>query len=139
MQAVTRNLFGFIRASRVPNLIIIALTQCFTAYFLLGMAINVMVSLEFVALILSTQMIAAAGYIINDYYDQKIDMVNRPQRVVVGVTFKRRLALISHSLLNFGAIGLMLFIDPLISLIQFWFCLFALDLFEPTQKVAIGR
>ena len=33
----------------------------------------------------STVLIAAAGYIINDYFDIKIDLINKPREVVVGI------------------------------------------------------
>jgi 4-hydroxybenzoate polyprenyltransferase len=32
----------------------------------------------------SNILIAAAGYMINDYFDVNIDQVNKPQKVVVG-------------------------------------------------------
>ncbi len=63
-------------------------------------------------------MIAGAGYIINDYYDQKIDMINRPNKVVVGITLKRRMALIFHFFMNSFAIIIGVYIDPVIGLIH---------------------
>ena len=63
-------------------------------------------------------MIGAAGYIINDYFDQKIDMINRPSKVVVGTTFRRRLALFAHLVLTFSGIGIGFFIDPAIGAIH---------------------
>jgi 4-hydroxybenzoate polyprenyltransferase len=112
------NFIGFIQASRVPNQLIIALTQVLTALILLGQDTTTILSLDFLGLIVTTQMIAAAGYIINDYYDQKIDMINRPDKVIVGVKLKRRQALIAHTLLNVGGIAFGWFIDPLIGLVH---------------------
>lgn len=57
-------------------------------------------------LIFTTAAIAAAGYIINDYYDIKIDLINKPNRVVVGKSITRRYALLFHSALNFFAIAM---------------------------------
>src|SRR5690606_19191379 len=51
-------------------------------------------------IVLSTLLIAAAGYIINDYFDVKIDLVNKPKRVIVGRYLKRRMAIGTHQLLN---------------------------------------
>ena len=51
-------------------------------------------------LCLGTVMITAAGYVINDYYDVKIDYVNKPERVVVGRFVKRRSIIILHATLN---------------------------------------
>ncbi len=118
MNEVVTNILGFIKVSRVPNLFIIAIVQIMTGLFLLSYPLSQLISVEFVILILTTQMVAAAGYIINDYYDQKIDMINRPDKVIVGITFKRRLALISHTMLNVIAIFLAYLIDPLIALIH---------------------
>jgi len=52
-----------------------------------------MSELDFFLLSLSTVMIAAAGYIINDYFDLKIDRVNRPDKIIVGKYIKRRIAM----------------------------------------------
>ena len=60
----------------------------------------------FSVLLLSTLLIAAAGYIINDYFDVKTDKINRPETVVVDVSIKRRWAMIFHII--FSATGLLL-------------------------------
>jgi 4-hydroxybenzoate polyprenyltransferase len=115
---VVQNIGGFISVSRVPNLIILAIAQVLAAWILLDRHIESLLNLKFIALIFSTQMIAAGGYIINDYYDQKIDMINRPKKVVVGVLLRRRMAILGHLLLNFFALGIGFWIDPLIGLIH---------------------
>ncbi len=51
-------------------------------------------------------MVAAGGYIINDYYDAKIDFVNRPHKVIVGKYLSRRKALILHVILSIMAIAI---------------------------------
>lgn len=60
----------------------------------------------FYLLILSTVLIAAAGYIINDYFDVKTDLINHPDTVVVDRVIKRRLAILLH--IAFTAIGVTL-------------------------------
>jgi 4-hydroxybenzoate polyprenyltransferase len=55
---------------------------------------------DFFLLCLSTVMIAAAGYIINDYFDIKIDRINCPKRIVVGKYIKRRVAMGAHIVIN---------------------------------------
>ena len=52
--------------------------------------------LDFVFLCLATMMIAAGGYIINDYFDTKSDMINRPKNVVIGTDISRGNALAWH-------------------------------------------
>lgn len=54
----------------------------------------------FVLLVLSTVLIAAGGNIINDYFDTRIDRINKPGRVIVGRTVKRRVAMVAHLVLS---------------------------------------
>ncbi len=49
----------------------------------------------------STILIAAAGYIINDYFDIKIDAINRPEKVILEHKINRRAGLIYHFVLSF--------------------------------------
>jgi len=60
----------------------------------------------FVLLVLSTVLIAAAGNIINDYFDTRIDRINKPGAVIVGRTVKRRVAMTAHLVLS--SLGLLL-------------------------------
>lgn len=118
MNFFTRNTAGFLTASRIPNLLIIGLTQFITAYCLLDKSLNQLLKSDFLLFIFSTGMIGAAGYIINDYFDQKIDMINRPTKVIVGTTFRRRLALFSHLALTFSGIIIGFLIDPMVGAIH---------------------
>ncbi|WP_258100398.1 geranylgeranylglycerol-phosphate geranylgeranyltransferase [Marinoscillum pacificum] len=112
---------GFLIASRIPNLLIIGATQYLTAFFLVSeypQKLNQLTGKGFFMMVVSTVMIAAGGYIINDYYDQKIDMVNRPDKVVIGVLMRRRLALLAHFVLTFGAIALGFYLNPKIGVVH---------------------
>ncbi len=53
----------------------------------------------------STILIAAAGYIINDYFDIRIDIINRPEKVILEKRIPRRMAMLSHIFLNAAAIA----------------------------------
>ena len=99
-----RFLTSMLRLTRTGNLIIIALAQYFTAGFITH--VDVFHDIRLFILSLSTVCIAAAGYIINDYYDVKIDYVNKPDRVEIGRTVSRRYALFFHSALS--ALGVVL-------------------------------
>lgn len=100
--------FGFLRLIRVQNLLIVVLTQFMARLFLVGprpdeQGINhlrLLLDPSLWLLSLSTVCIAAAGYIINDYFDVKIDLVNKPQRVIIGRYLKRRVAMGVHQILN---------------------------------------
>lgn len=72
-----RDYLGLIRWK---NLLIIGFTQLFFIYF------TRVEFLEFTnfALVLSTLLTAAAGYIINDFYDIEADKVNKPSKIYIG-------------------------------------------------------
>ena len=74
---------------------------------------------RFFVLAISTVIIAAAGYYINDYYDIKIDLINKPQKVIVGNTIKRRPVMIAHSMLNAFGILMGTFVSLWIGAIHF--------------------
>jgi 4-hydroxybenzoate polyprenyltransferase len=121
---------GSARIVRMTNLIIVALTQYLTRILLIGPRHEwkaIIADPELFILSLSTVCIAAAGYIINDYFDVKIDIVNKPERVVVGRYLKRRWAMGAHQILNvLGAIlGLVvspyIFIINVFSITLLWF------------------
>lgn len=50
----------------------------------------------FCLLVLATVCISAAGYIINDYFDINADMMNKPDKVIIGKSINRRNAIILH-------------------------------------------
>ena len=101
-------MIGFLRLIRWPNLLIVILTQILTRNCLV-----IDTSLhpyDFCLLVLSTVLIAAAGYIINDYYDVKIDLINKPERVVIGKGITRRFAILFHTLLTASGVMIGFFI-----------------------------
>ena len=58
---------------------------------------------DFVLLIAATLFITAGGYVINDYFDIKTDLINRGE-VIVGTKIPRRQAMKWHYLLNIAGI-----------------------------------
>lgn len=93
---------------RLPNLVIIGLCQVLVQVCLLQPQVpiaEVLQNQNFYLLLLATFCVAAAGYIINDYYDVKIDAINKPKRLVVGKGVNRRQAMVAHLLLS--AIGVL--------------------------------
>lgn len=99
---------AFFKLIRVGNLLIIAITQICMKYLVFA-PLNEYSGFTpalFSVSLLSTLLIAAAGYIINDYFDVKTDKINHPETVVVDVIIKRRWAMALHIIFN--AVGLML-------------------------------
>ena len=122
----------FIRLTRPINLLIIAATMVLMRYGTVGgnlqRGLNQLVAevggvardqlivpegfgpqmplMHFILLVLSTVLIAAGGNIINDYFDTRIDRINKPDNVIVGRTVKRRVAMTGHAVLS--GLGLLL-------------------------------
>lgn len=95
--------FGLIRW---PNLLIIAITQLAMRYLVidpilatLGLSLQLS-TFAFTMLVLSTVCIAAAGYVINDYFDIKVDAINKPKRPLVVHKVTRRQSIGLHFILN---------------------------------------
>lgn len=100
---------SFLRLTRAWNLLIIVFAQYFTAFFLAKA--DIFRDFNLFLLSLSTVLIAAGGYVINDYYDVKIDYVNNPERVVVGKTIHRRFAILFHIALSVLGVFIGLFVS----------------------------
>lgn len=102
--ALTGFLLNYIlRLIRFKNLLLIAFCQIMVRACLLlphRSWLKLLLDEHFLLLIFSTLCVAAAGYIINDYYDIKIDAINKPNRVVVGKWVNRRQAMLAHLLLS---------------------------------------
>jgi 4-hydroxybenzoate polyprenyltransferase len=96
-------LIHFLRLIRWPNLVFILLAETlfhFCIYKPLYPSSTPTVDLHFSLILLTYLFIAAAGYIINDYFDINIDQVNKPERVVVGSFISRRWVIFWHLLLS---------------------------------------
>jgi len=107
---------AFFRLIRLPNLLFIALTQflfydCIVLRFKTPPVESDFPLTAFYLLILASVLIAAAGYIINDYFDINIDQVNKPGRQVVDKIIKRRWAMVWHILLSASGVAICFYID----------------------------
>ena len=97
---------------RLPNLVVLALTQYFVRYGVLmpvyaskGLELQ-MSHLNFALLVFSSLLLAAGGYIINDYYDVEMDKINRPSKVIVGKFISLKTAGFLHYALTIPACAL---------------------------------
>lgn len=75
----------FLKLIRYKNLFMVLLTLILTKYFLLDSIVpnNNFSILYFVIFSLSVLFISAFGYVINDYFDVKTDLINKPTKVYV--------------------------------------------------------
>lgn len=60
---------------------------------------------------ISSVLIAAAGYIINDYFDLNIDLVNKPGKLVVEKLIHRRWTIVWHIALSVTGIAIGFYVD----------------------------
>ena len=107
-----KQIIAFFRLIRFQNLFFIALTQCLFYYCIilpLSAKSNIVFTFDKIVItliIIASVCIAAAGYIINDYFDLNIDRVNKPEKLVIETIISRRWAILWHLFLS--AIGIVL-------------------------------
>jgi 4-hydroxybenzoate polyprenyltransferase len=109
---------AFFRLIRWPNLVMIAVTQLLFYFTLVEPfyasshdAYITFRARHFLLLIISSLLIAAAGNIINDYFDRNIDEINKPEKKIVDKLIKRRWVIVMHIAFSFIAILLGFYVD----------------------------
>jgi len=110
-------LAAFLRLVRWKNLLLIIYLQILLKFYLFSvfeLKTNIN-EFQFVILLLSLILITSAGYIVNDIFDLKSDLINKPQKVIVANQFSvenaQRLYLITNTLGIVLGIGLSLSIQ----------------------------
>ena len=104
-------MIGFLRVIRPLNLLIMVLIMYVMRYYIILPFLQIenaynfnfklqISDLNFFLLVFSSLLIAAAGYIINDYFDIPTDKINRSEGVIVGRSIKRRVAMFLHIALS---------------------------------------
>ena len=93
---------------RIKNLLMIILIQILIKYvlftkFYLSLSLD---DFHFSILVLSTVLIALAGYIINDLNDIRADKINKPKKVFIGKLITKQKADTLFLIINF--LGLLL-------------------------------
>lgn len=81
-------MFPFLKLIRFQNLLILALMQLLFRYvfFKFQNIPSALADWQYGLLVLSTILIAAGGYVINNVFDQNTDLINKPNHVIVGKT-----------------------------------------------------
>ncbi|PID88305.1 MAG: hypothetical protein CSB06_01000 [Bacteroidia bacterium] len=96
----------FLRLIRFKSLIIIAFTQYTMRYAVIFPMLKAkgyvsqFSDLHFFLLVLSTILLAASGYAINNYFDTRFDLINKPEEVISGRLFNRRHVMNIHLILS---------------------------------------
>ncbi len=99
-----RLIAAFLKMIRLPNLFFMALTQVLFQFCIYQTIYKENIPAgdlnRFILLMMASLFIAAAGYIINDYFDINIDEVNKPKQMVVDKVIHRRWAIAWHFMLS---------------------------------------
>jgi len=76
----------YLQLIRYKNLLLLAFMQIIFRYGFLKQQDGYLslADWQYFLLVLSTVLLAAAGYVINDIFDQETDTINRPEKVIVG-------------------------------------------------------
>ncbi len=113
-------MLALLRLIRFKNLLIIALYQSLIRYGLIIPILNhygyepSLSHFRFGLLVLASVLLAASGYVINDYFDIKIDRLNRPDKLIIDNNIKRREAMFFHVILTFCGVFIGLFLSYII-------------------------
>jgi 4-hydroxybenzoate polyprenyltransferase len=137
-------MFAFLKLIRLQNLLIIAFTQYMVRWCLIFPILKTrgfelqFSNFHFFLLVLATVMIAAAGYIINDYFDVRIDKINKPERLVIDKGVKRRVAMGAHTVINVLAILISFYVAHVIGAwkigLVYFMCALGLWFYSTTFK-----
>ena len=101
---------AIIKLIRWPNLILMALTMYAFRYFviipILGFAgtSTQLSDFHFCLIVFSVILIAAGGYVINDYYDVDVDFINKPGKTIIGTSIAEEKAYLLFHILSFSGI-----------------------------------
>lgn len=104
----------FLKLIRAKNLLIILLTMIGVAYYLMKSNDYQKVDFhyfDYCLLIFSTLIIAAAGNVINDYFDVKADRINKPEKVIISKHMKPRWAILWHWTFNLLAVLIAIYLS----------------------------
>ncbi len=95
------SLFSIVRGY---NILIIVLAQYLTSIFILAPHIRireVILDPNLFGIVLASAGVIAAGYIINNFYDNEKDLINRPQKTMLDRLVSQRTRLTGYFVLNF--------------------------------------
>ena len=136
---------NLIKLTRPLNLLIIIFLQCIIKIFLINQFIeeSALTNFNFSLFLLSTVIITAAGYIINDIYDEKIDEINKNDSRIINKKIKSSNAIAWYIALNTISLLMILYVTlqiqkPIFSLI-FVYSIFILWKYSKELKTKFLR
>ncbi|MDN3673583.1 geranylgeranylglycerol-phosphate geranylgeranyltransferase [Flavobacterium branchiarum] len=106
----------YLKLIRYENLLLLAFMQILFRYGFLKLQ-NIPLALahwQYGLLVLSTVLIAAAGYVINSIFDQETDLINKPNEVVVGKSISENAAYNLYVALNITGVAIGFYLSNVI-------------------------
>ena len=104
-------LISTIRLSRPKNILIILATMIGVALFAHSNEAMPIDAINFAVLMLSPGVLAAAGNMINDYFDITADEINKPHKLIISKHLKKSSALILYCSFNGIALIIAVYLD----------------------------
>lgn len=105
-------MWEILRIIRIRTLIFATLTMYAMRYLVILPMLQIngftlqLTDWAFSLLVIAICCLISGAYVINDYFDTRIDRISGVREVVVGKTISRRVAITLHSLLNVVAVGI---------------------------------
>lgn len=98
----------YLKLIRIQNLLFILFIQYLIRHYVLApIAVSHGIDINnpyLYLLMAATVLIAAGGYVLNDYFDVKIDAINKPDEQVVGREISRTRAMLLHQMFTFAGV-----------------------------------
>ena len=107
-------MLSIVSVVRGYNIALIVLAQYLASIFIMGHQIPLGLVLfdgTLALIILATVGAIASGYIINNFYDEEKDLINRPQKFMLDRMVSQKTKLTLYFALNFGVLALMSFVS----------------------------
>lgn len=105
------SMFSVVRGYNIP---IIALAQYLSAIFILApekRALDVILDFNLFIIVVASSLTIASGYIINNFYDSKKDLINRPNKSMLDRLVSQKTKLQVYFTVNFIVAALALFVS----------------------------
>ena len=105
------SLFSVVRGYNIP---IIILAQYLSAIFILApekRALSILLDVDLFIIVLASSLTIASGYIINNFYDSKKDLINRPNKSMLDRLVGQKTKLNVYFTLNFIVAFLAIFVS----------------------------
>ena len=105
------SLFSVVRGYNIP---IIVIAQYLSAIFILApekSGLTILLDFDLFIIVLASSLAIASGYIINNFYDSKKDLINRPTKSMLDRLVSQKTKLYVYFSLNFIVVFLAIFVS----------------------------